>query len=395
MTEQAKKVFRILVWELLVLVIKLLLLFLLLVPTVTLSFATLWDGGEVGLIGNFCIWLCYWSLAFVLLILLPFRKYVYLRCPKMTRRRIWLSTAMVFSVTFLILFVYPVRERHVFEVKKKTFVMEKCDTLWNKLFRGKYWMPKSFFSKVNVVIYGESGIFLGDYSVNGDYHCTEPYCFLAEDGTPFTMDGGEPFYFTGYPRPRLKYNYYRDTGVQEWLRRSVVKELNQAALSHYVEMISKDSELVFEMPDFQCATNHVALAALDEWAAHNLIEHSDRMVRYVEHIVSHHDIMTSLPRIWRMPGMDFDLLNNGLHAAIGLAEQSSCPDKEIMRLLGYIMGTPGREHGEFLIPDDEIKQYANHHNDMVSSCALMELAHRQNLRERAKQLAEQHRRKEK
>ena len=149
------------------------------------------------------------------------------------------------------------------------------------------------------------------------------------------------------------------------------------------------------MPDFQSPTNRVALAALDEWAAHNLTDHSDRMVRYVEHVVSHHDIMTSLPRIWRMPGMDSSLLNRGLHAAIGLAGQYSCPDKEIMRLLGYIMGAPGRKQGEYLISDDELRQYTNHANDMVSSCALVELKHRSNLRERAKRLDEQRRLKEK
>ena len=93
--------------------------------------------------------------------------------------------------------------------------------------------------------------------------------------------------------------------------------------------------------------------------------------------------------------MDSDLLVRGLHAAIGLAEQSKCPDKEIMRLLGYIMGTTARKQDGYLIPDDVIRQYANHANDMVSSCALVELKHRSNLRERAKRLDEQRRLKEK
>ena len=374
---------------------KLLLLFLLFIPTAFLSFLTLWEGFEAGHIEDFCMWACYWLLAFVLVVLLPFRKYVYLRCSKMVRRRIWLSAVVVFSVALLILFVYPVSERHVFDVEKKTFVMETSDTLWNRLFRGRHWIPYSFFTQVRVTILGDSGNSIGEYSVNGVYHYTSPYISIAGDGTPFTIDGGEPVYLTGYPRPRLKYDFYKDTGVQEWVRRSAIKELNHAALSHYEGMISNDFELIFEMPDFLCATNYVALAALDEWVAHNLIDHSDRMVRYVEYVVSHHDIMTALPRIWHMPGMDFKLLNRGLHAAIGLAVQSRCPDKEIMRLLGYIMGMPGQKHGEYLIPDDEIKQYASHVNDMVSSCALVELTHRSNLRERDKWLDERHRRKEK
>ena len=382
--------------ELLLLAGKLIVLLFVFWIALLFSFVSLWSSTEIGKIEFVIIWVSYYLLAFALILGWPFYKYVYSRFSKQIQRRLLYVFVVLLLVAVFVFFVYPVRERFAFEVKKKTFVTETNDTIWNKLFRGKSWMPDSFFRKVRVTIYADGGKRLGEYSVNGHCHYTRPYQFyIADDGTPFIEDGGEPIYFTDQPRPRLKYSFYEDTGVSEWIHRFSIKELNRTVLLHYTSLISKDFELIFEMPDFQCPTNHVALAALDGWVAHHLIDHSDRMVRYAEHIMNHCDIMTSLPRIWSMPGMDSKLLHRGLLAAIGLAEQSSCPDKEIMRLLGYIMGTPGHKQGEYVLPDDVIRLYANHANDMVSSCALVELTHRAKLREIAERLDEQRLRGEK
>ena len=197
-----KQILKILGLELLRLGFRLMILLGLFPLVVAISFLGIWDGGEIGEVISLITRWAYYTLAFTLIVALPFYSHVYLRSSKLVRRNILLAFATLVSVAYFVFFVYPIKERRDIEVGNKAYVMVTSDKIWNRTLRGRSLIPQSLFLKVRVTIFTNSGKRLGRYYVKGNYLYTRPSILIAKDGTPMTFDGGRPFYFSESPRPK-------------------------------------------------------------------------------------------------------------------------------------------------------------------------------------------------
>lgn len=176
---------------------KLVVLSVLFFAVAYVSFFILWDSpSDIAKVIVLFAFALYWLVAFVVVVWLPFYMYAYSRFSTLTKRRLMLALSLLLFTTAFIFFVYPIRESHTFEAAGENYMIEKRDTLWNKLFQGKHKLPQMLFQNVGVTVFTENGHRLGSYSVNGAYHYTKPWFLSGDDQRWFTEDGGKRIYLT-------------------------------------------------------------------------------------------------------------------------------------------------------------------------------------------------------
>ena len=233
MTDRTKKIWGIIGWEFILLLVKLFVLAMLFVPVGLILFAILWDGSKGW--GRFVAFFgiaVYYALSFFIIVWWPFHKYVYSRLSSRGKRWLWSFVAVMLAVASFMLFTYRTVDEHVFPAGKETFRVVVRDTYWNRMFRHSAIVPSSLFRDYDVTIYTANNELIGNYSRWGSGDYSVPHYFVDKEGTPVTRDGGYDLYLESPETTKLRHR--KDVPVRKWtqIQRQLRKKFLEAGVTN-------------------------------------------------------------------------------------------------------------------------------------------------------------------